>query len=107
MLRYYLNVPTYGIPFEKHYTPSRRVVNLGTVIELQDNILREQLVLNEHNRNGEVIDWHLFRSGTSILIDNRGEIYACIHKCDYYVELAKLVLTAEEKEAFLKRHNIS
>ena len=73
------------------WIPFRRTVNNGYTISTQDDDLLEQLDWDEINRMMPPIDWHLFRPGETILIDNIGRRFACTVKTDYFVELQEII----------------
>lgn len=91
-MKYRLNDNFFGIGMENKLIPYKKVINNGISIETQDYALLEALCKNESARTTEVIDWHLFKEGYSVLIDDDYNIYGCIVKTDGYVQLNKLKL---------------
>lgn len=91
-MKYRLNDNFFGVGMECKSVPYKKVVNNGSYIETQDYALLEALNKNEGNRTADVIDWHLFRAGYSVLIDDDYNIYGCTVKTDGYVLLNKLKL---------------
>ena len=70
----------------------QKVVNNGCTIETQDNNLIAQLVEDEWRRAGRPIDWHLFKAGGTILIDNYGNRFACTMNNDgRWIQLVKII----------------
>lgn len=72
----------YGVPLYAGWEPFRKVVNNGCTIETQSAELVRQLEENERRRDGEVIDWYLFKPGKTILTDNFGKKYGCRSNVD-------------------------
>lgn len=91
-MKYRLNDNFFGIGMENKLIPYKKVINNGISIETQDYALLEALCKNESDRTTEVIDWHLFKEGYSVLIDDDYNIYGCMVKTDGYVQLNKLKL---------------
>ena len=87
----YCKANTHGVPMATSNAPFKRVINNGYEISTQSDSLIKQLEDNERDRSGPVIDWHLFKPGETILIDNFGQQYACIIKTDGFVELQAIV----------------
>ena len=91
-MKYRLNDNFFGIDMESKMIPYRRTVNNGIYIETQDYGLLKALWKNECDRTAAAIDWHLFRDGYSVLIDDNYNIYGCTTKTTGYVQLTKLKL---------------
>lgn len=91
-MKYRLNDNFFAIDMESKMIPYKRTVNNGTYIETQDYGLLKALWENECDRDSEVIDWHLFKGGYSVLIDDNYNIYGCRTKTDGYVHLDKIKL---------------
>lgn len=98
MLKYKINAGEPPWSFAVIHKPYKETVNNGYYIQTQSDSLIEQLRKNEYDRNGEVVDWFLFRDGKSVLIDNYNNAYLCRVKTNYSVELDLLLLTDEEKQ---------
>jgi len=91
MLRYEFK-PTLGLRLFHGFAPYKKVVNNGCVIETQDDQLVEQLEKDEADRIEEPIDWHLFKVGETILIDNFGNRFACsVNNNGQQIQLEKII----------------
>ena len=100
MLKYIVNVENSPWSLEVTHKPYIETVNNGYYIRARSETLIEQLRKNEYDRNSEVMDWFLFRSGKSILIDNYNNAYLCMLKGQFFVELALLLLSVGEKQQY-------
>lgn len=88
----YNNEGFLGRPLYAGLEPFRRVVNNGCEIETQDVDLIRQIRENEFARGSEVIDWHLFKPGRTILIDNMGRKFGCTRNVyGQWIELTEIV----------------
>lgn len=88
----YIFEQTYGLPLYHGWEPYQKVVNNGCVIETQDNNLIAQLVEDERNRNSRPIDWHLFKAGKTVLVDNYGVRFACtMNNSGQWIQLVKII----------------
>lgn len=96
-MKYRLSDNFIGVDMETKLIPYKRTVNNGSYIETQDYGLLKALWKNECDRTSEVIDWHLFRDGYSVLIDDNYNIYGCTTKTEGYVQLTKLKLYHVQK----------
>ena len=72
-------------------TPFKTVVNNGYTIRTQSDLLLKQLYDNEYHNGKDIIDWHLFKSCRTVLIDDYGHRYACTGvSYGYWVELTQI-----------------
>lgn len=86
----YVQGNTVGKPLQCLFKPYQRIINNGCVIETQSEELLWQLYQDEVERDGEPIDWHLFKENKTVLIDNHGRKYACVRQSQGHVILAEL-----------------
>lgn len=73
----YVCEPFWGKNQHVPMTPYMKTVNNGYAIKTQNADLIKQLQENEINREPDVIDWHLFKVGETVLIDNNGNKFGC------------------------------
>jgi Rad3-related DNA helicase len=86
----YIKENTIGKPLSTIFTPYQGIVNNGCIIETQSEDLLWQLSQDEIKREEEPIDWHLFKEGEAVLIDNHGRKFACTHQRQGYVCLTEM-----------------
>lgn len=98
----------YGKPLSNSLRVFKKVINNGWVIETDDEALFDQLEADEKDRTGEPIDWHIFKDGETVLIDNIGRNFACTIKGNGRIQLIKILngvdchlRTAQEMEEYL------
>lgn len=65
------------ISFVTSLSPFKSVVNNGYKIRASSDLLLQQLYDNEYNNGKDIIDWHLFRPYSTVLIDDYGYEYVC------------------------------
>lgn len=86
----YLQENTLGKPLQSVMKPYQRIINNTFVIETQDESLLWQLSQDEKERIKTPIDWFLFKSGETVLIDNHGCKFACVCKNQNYIRLVEM-----------------
>jgi len=83
---------TWGKPLYDGLVPYQKIVNNGCTIETQDNNLIAQLAEDELKRSAPPIDWHLFKVGETVLIDNYGDRFACtMNNNRQWIRLNKII----------------
>jgi len=83
---------TYGMSLECSLRPYKKVTNNGYIIETQDECLIQQLIEDDKQRTATPIDWQMFKVGETILIDNRGIMYACtMNNNRQWIRLDKII----------------
>lgn len=88
----YVYEPFCGKKLVHPWKPYCTTTNNGFVIESQDENLLIQLSSNDNDPCGDIIDWHLFRVGETVLIDNYGVKYGCVNKYfNYKIVLDKIL----------------
>lgn len=87
----YIQESFLGKPLFYASIPFMQTVNNGYIIYTQSADLIKQLQENEIN-GGEVIDWNLFKTGKTILVDNKGFKHGCIASAhNNSIELKELI----------------
>lgn len=67
------------ISFVTSLSPFKSVVNNGYTIRTTSDLLLKQLYNNEYHNGRDIIDWHLFKPYSTVLVDNYGYEYVCTH----------------------------
>ena len=83
---------TYGLRLYSGSKPYKKVNNNGYTILTQDEDLLAQLKENDKQRDGDIIDWCVFKPSRAVLVDDQENHFACTGATPgYTIQLTKII----------------